>query len=185
MQWQITAALAVIAAPVVAETPDSKSVRDARNAEVVLSKYPPRALAAGEQGPVFFKVQLDAKGHPKSCQVTKSSGFPRLDQETCDLILLHAEFKSSNGAVSVNGSSVHEGVINWKIPAGATVGRSTAQTGGKQLPDKKICKRTVRTGTLSGFERTCMTRREWEQARTENVDSWDELQGRKGSTNGQ
>lgn len=184
MRWQMAAALALIAAPSFGETPDSKSVRDAKNTEVLMSKYPPRALAAGEQGPVFFRVRLDTNGHPLSCEVTQSSGYPRLDQETCDLILLHAEFKSPTGG-SVNSSSIHEGAVNWKIPGSAAAGNAPVQVSAMALPEKKICKRTVRTGTLSGFERTCMTRRDWDRARTEVHDSWDELQGRKGSTKGQ
>ena len=42
--------------------------------QVMFQNYPPRALAAGEQGTVFFVVKLDDKAHPTSCEVTHSSG---------------------------------------------------------------------------------------------------------------
>jgi hypothetical protein len=47
-----------------------------------------------------------------------------------------------------------------------------------------ICKKTVRTGTLASFERTCMSQSEWAKQRDASVQPWDELQGRKGSTSG-
>jgi hypothetical protein len=37
---------------------------------------------------------------------------------------------------------------------------------------------------LAGFERTCMTTREWARQSDDTKETWDELQGRKGSTKG-
>jgi len=47
-----------------------------------------------------------------------------------------------------------------------------------------ICKKTVRIGTLAGFERTCMTQREWNKQSDEMKEPWAESQGKKGSTSG-
>jgi hypothetical protein len=47
-----------------------------------------------------------------------------------------------------------------------------------------ICKKTVRTGTIAGFERTCMSQREWARQTDEERELWEEVQGKKGSTSG-
>jgi TonB family protein len=165
------------------EAPDAAAQRQAANADVLLSKYPARALKAGEQGPVYFNVKLDKKGHPLSCQVTKSSGYPKLDEETCNLVLLHMVFQPVKDESGRDLKPTHEGVINWKIPAGATVGTAPARVAAAPLPEKKICKRTPRIGTLAGFERTCMTKREWARSSEDTKGHWEETQG-KGHTNG-
>ena len=51
-------------------------------------------------------------------------------------------------------------------------------------PEKVVCKKTVRTGTLAGFERTCMTQREWARQSDDEREMWQEVQGKKGSTSG-
>lgn len=188
MRYLLAAVVAtILAAPVLAEAPTAKALRDARNTDVLLSKYPPRALRAGEQGPVFFKVKLDRQGQPVSCEVTRGSGYPRLDEETCDLVLLHMVFKPVKDDSGGEVSPTHEGVVNWKLPAGTAVAGSTAaplRIAAAPLPEKKICKRFAKTGSLASFERTCMTKREWQRATDESKEFWDELQGRKGNTNG-
>ena len=59
------------------------------------------------------------------------------------------------------------------------------RTAAKDAPEKMICKRHVRTGTLAGIERTCYTRSEWQRLANHTRDGWKEMQGIKGSTNGQ
>ena len=53
----------------------------------------------------------------------------------------------------------------------------------KGKPEKMICKRQVRTGTLAGVERTCYTRAEWQRLASHTREAWQEIQGIKGSTN--
>ncbi len=52
-------------------------------------------------------------------------------------------------------------------------------------PDKKICRRTLDTGSLVKATKVCFTRREWAAKSDDNKKFWEELQGSKGSTNGQ
>jgi hypothetical protein len=54
---------------------------------------------------------------------------------------------------------------------------------GDQKPEKQVCKKTVRTGTIAGVERTCMTLSEWKKQSDETKMTYEELQGRRGSTN--
>jgi hypothetical protein len=131
---------------------------------------------------VYFLVTLDKDAQPTSCQVTHGSGHPLLDAETCDLIVQHATFRSArdeNGRVT---KSTHEGVVNWRIPGAAPVSVAPVALTPATAPEKQICKRTVRSGTIGGVERTCMTAREWARLSQESRDWWDEQQGRKGQS---
>ena len=151
---------------------------ESKNGEFIFSQYPPRALAKGEQGVVQFQASADADGNVMSCKVTQSSGFKRLDRETCDLIVDHASFKP---AIDSNGKAreaVHEGFVNWRIPG---VAQTAAKVAGKS-PDEVVCKRQSRPGSLVAGSRLCLTRREWSEYAQRTQDDFGELQGRLGNT---
>ena len=148
--------------------------------EVVFKNYPPRALANGEQGAVYFVVALDKDAHATSCQVTHGSGHPLLDEETCNLIVQHAVFKSVQDASGKATKSTHEGVVVWRIPGAPEPSVAPVALTQNTAPEKQICKKTVRIGTLADAERTCLTQREWARLTDESRRTWDEFQGRKG-----
>src|SRR3954454_6408112 len=102
--------VASMLAPLVAQAHAADSTQDALNWDIFQKLYPPRALAAHEEGAVGFKVTIDKKGTVTGCQVTHTSGYSLLDQETCTLITLHAEFQPEEG---ISGSQLRtrEGVI--------------------------------------------------------------------------
>jgi len=177
------AAALVAAQPVVAADASSKAEHDRQLSEIVFQNYPPRALAAGEQGPVFFTVNLDKDAHPTSCQVTHGSGHPLLDAETCELIVRHAVFNSardSNGRVV---KQTTEGVVNWTLPGQTPVAINQIPLTASTTPEKQICKKTVRMGTLAGVEQTCMTPTEWAKQSDDAKSMWEDVQGKKGLTN--
>ncbi|NJC04971.1 TonB family protein [Sphingomonas kaistensis] len=147
---------------------------DLENAAVIQKLYPARALAAGEQGVVGFEVALDKAGHPTSCQVTQSSGFPRLDEETCTVITQHAVFGTNEGVGS--RSSTHKGTIAWTLPSGAVASKLAAAV--VQAPAKVTCRRFVKSGTIAGYERVCMTPAQWDEARLDSKANFEELQGK-------
>lgn len=184
LRFALASAVLAAAIPAAAAEPASKEKRLRQMTEVMLQNYPPRALAAGEQGAVFFVVKLDDKAHPTSCEVTHSSGHPLLDAETCAMIVRHAVFKSVIGPNGKLKRSTHEGVVNWRIPGTAPVPVKPIPVTASTKPEKQICKRTIKTGTLGGVERTCMTQAEWDRARTETQELWGDLQGKKGTTSG-
>lgn len=146
------------------ETPAEAAAREARNREFILKNYPPRARAAGEQGIVHFKITLDRDARLRSCEVTRSSGYPRLDAETCELMVAHAVFKTvEDDAGRLVRNPTHEGAINWQLPGvapAAPAPQKLASTGG---PDRLICRRITKTGSLANTERRCLTSREWDQ----------------------
>lgn len=168
-------ALLFVAAAIAASPEQSVQ---SKNDEFIFRHYPPRAKAAGEQGTVKFRAEADANGNVMSCKVTGSSGFRRLDEETCDLIVVHAKFKPTIDAEGFAREAVHDGVVNWRIP-GSLMATQVASIGGRPL-DEIVCKRTTKTGSLVARSRVCMTRQEWVAQAEHNQADWGDLQGRKG-----
>lgn len=177
------AALAVSMLQGASATASSATDKGARQIrEIVFQNYPPRALAAGEQGAVFFVVRLDKDAHATECEVTHGSGHPLLDIETCQLIMLHAEFKSARDASGHLTQQTAEGVVNWTIPGRTPEPIRPILLTGDQKPEKVVCKKSVRVGTLAAVERTCMTSSEWAKRSDESRQTFQELQGRRGFT---
>lgn len=172
--------LLAAAASIAASAPDPAQSVQSKNGEFIFSKYPPRALAAGEQGPVRFRAEVDAKGNVLACKVTVGSGFDRLDSETCDLIVNHATFKPTLDGDGKAREAIHDGIVNWRIP-GAAPATKVASIGGKS-PDEVVCKRVTKTGSLVSHSRLCLTRREWSRYADRNQDQYGEIQGRFGSS---
>jgi hypothetical protein len=50
--------------------------------------------------------------------------------------------------------------------------------------EKMICKRRPKTGSLAGYEKSCHTKAEWQKISDSTRDTWQEIQGAKGSTHG-
>jgi TonB family protein len=172
------------AVPAFAQPADPNAAQNAANWAVFQKLYPPRALAAREEGAVGFKVTIDKQGTVTGCEVTRSSGHPLLDRETCTLITLHAEFQPEK---DLSGSQVRtrDGVIAWKLPASGTQLSAPKEVASNDQLEKVVCKKTIRTGTVGAVERTCMSRRDWARQADEMKEPWEDVQGKKGSTSGQ
>jgi hypothetical protein len=170
----------LLAQPTLAEDQSSKAERNRQLSEIIFQNYPPRALAAGEQGPVFFVVALDKDARATSCEVTHGSGHPLLDAETCELIVLHAVFNSAKDANGHLLKQTAEGVVNWTLPGHAPEPIKPLLLTSTNKPEKQICKKTIRTGTIADVERTCMTASDWARQTDEERELWGEVQGKKG-----
>ena len=125
----------------------------------------------------------DVAGYVKGVSERIGEHMKMLDQETCTLITLNAEFKPEEG---LSGSQVRtrDGMITWKLPTSTTQLAAPQALAANTAPEKVICKKTIRTGTVAATERTCMTQRDWERQSAEEREAWGELQGKKGSTSG-
>jgi TonB family protein len=156
-------------------TPDQKAAQNALNWDIFQKLYPKRALEAREEGAVGFVVSLDNKGEVTRCQVTHTSGHPLLDEETCQIVTLHAQF-NPDPSLSPSQTKTHEGLIAWKLPASTTVLVPPKPVATAKAPEQVVCKRTVRVGTLAGFERTCMTPTEWAKQTSQMKQPWEEMQ---------
>lgn len=173
----------LVAAPALAQTAAQKA-QNATNWDVFLKLYPQRALKAHEEGAVGFTVTLNNKGDITNCQVTRSSGHPLLDAETCNLITLNAVF-TPDPNLSSSQTKTHEGVINWKLPNSTTTLSAPTVVASNAAPEQVVCKKVLRTGSLASYERTCMTPSQWAKQSDAMKAEWQDLQGKKGSTAGQ
>ena len=79
---------------------------------------------------------------------------------------------------------MHEGVIAWKLPASDTQLAAPTAFTSAGAPDRIICKKSVKTGSIAASERTCMTQRDWNRQSDDAKEMWEDLQGKKGSTHG-
>lgn len=164
-----------------AVSPPSAEVSRSPNGEFIFRNYPPRALAAGEQGQVRFRAEVDADGRVTGCKVTASSGHRRLDRETCQLIADHATFSPALDGTGKARAATHEGLVNWRIPGAAPASVKVSSTGGRNM-EEVVCRKQLETGSLVKSSRRCMTRREWALSSERNQNEWGELQGAKGSS---
>jgi len=162
--------------PEVTKASEERASREASNWQVLYKLYPPRALAAREEGTVGFTVGIDSGGNPASCKITQSSGHPLLDLETCELIMVHATFKRPDG-VSRSQQRSYEGVVNWKLPATPQPIVPAEPKRIAQAPpsEELVCKRILRTGSNAAFERKCMTKSEWQRVSDEVRNDFDRL----------
>lgn len=131
-----------------------------KNGEFLAKNYPPRALAAGEQGKVGFRIVVEPDGTLGTCEITESSGFQSLDNETCEIIVRNAKLPVIRNANGRAVRSVQNGYINWVHPTGAK-SAAPVETAEVSNPDKIICKKTAATGSLIRRTKQCMTARQW------------------------
>lgn len=78
--------------------------------------YPTESLKAGEQGTVAFRLDIDAEGKASNCVVVLSSGYPRLDKATCDVMIRRARFTPATDATGVPGKGIFSSKVKWVIP---------------------------------------------------------------------
>ena len=164
-----------------AQTPGPKAAQDGLNWDIFQKLYPPRALAAHEEGAVGFTVTLDNKGQVTRCQVTHSSGHPILDEETCKLITLNAVF-TPDPNLSPSQTKTHEGLITWKLPGWAATLQPPKPVTPAAAPEQVVCKKVLRVGTLAAYERTCMTPTQWAKQTDAMKQPYEDMQGKKGSS---
>jgi len=175
--------VASMLAPLVAQAHAADSTQDALNWEIFQKLYPPRALAAHEEGAVGFTVTLDSKGAVTGCQVTHSSGHPLLDQETCKIITMNAQFNPDPN-VSASQTRTHQGLIAWKLPTWVATLEPPKPVAASGAPEKLVCKKVLRVGSLASFDRTCLTPTEWAKQSDDQKQPFADFQGKKGSTSG-
>jgi TonB family protein len=171
----VAAAAALFVLPSYAQSQDAKAARDTLNWGIFEKLYPARALNAREEGAVGFTVTLDSKGEVTGCQVTHSSGHPLLDEETCKVVTMHAQF-TPDPHLGPSQTKTHEGLIAWKLPESSPVLAAPKPILASASPEKIVCKKTLRAGTLAAFDRTCMTPTEWAKQSDQQKEPFTEAQ---------
>jgi len=78
--------------------------------------YPADALSANMQGVVVFALDVDAGGIVAGCSITRSSGWPSLDDRTCALLKRRGRFYPAldGSALAVPGQ--FKGSFEWRQP---------------------------------------------------------------------
>jgi len=165
-----------------AQPSDPNASRNALNWDIFQKLYPPRAIAAHEEGAVGFTVTLDNKGQVRRCQVTHTSGHPLLDEETCKVITMNAVF-TPDPNLGPSQTKTHQGLITWKLPGWATTLQPPKPVTPAATPEQVVCKKTLRVGTLAAYERTCMTPTQWAKQSDAMKQPYEDMQGKKGSSN--
>lgn len=94
-------------APAPAPVARTSAVPDLRRNQISDEDYPSASLRAEEEGVTRARFFITADGRAAQCSVEGSSGFPRLDQKTCELIERRFRFKPA----TEDGKPVGE----WKV----------------------------------------------------------------------
>ena len=72
-------------------------------------------------------------------------------------------------------------MVNWTLPGHTPAPLTMASASTAGASDKPICKRELRPGNLSVYDRTCMTAEEWQQRRNDLKSTFEQMQGKKAS----
>lgn len=78
--------------------------------------YPSRALREEREGVTGFRVSVGTDGKVTSCEITKSSGSPDLDQATCDNVRRRARFTPATDGEGNPTTGSYTNAIRWVIP---------------------------------------------------------------------
>ena len=173
------ASLPALLATSVADSSDSgQRIQSAQNGEFVAAHYPPGALKRGEQGKVAFRLTVEPSGAIGACDVTSSSGFASLDNETCEMMVSYARLQPVRNMDGRAIRATQSGFIVWRLPAGVTVASATPSAKTMPKPDEIVCKRSEVTGSLIAKVNQCMSRDDWKKQEQQWRDEMDRLQGR-------
>ncbi len=92
----------------------TKAVPVGRGNSMGRDDYPDASARAEEQGSTRVTFLIGVDGKVETCAVTQSSGFPRLDDATCKIILRRFRFKPA----TVEGKPVQETraqAVRWNL----------------------------------------------------------------------
>lgn len=78
--------------------------------------YPSQSLRDGEQGTVRVRLTINRLGMPRQCTIEQSSGYRRLDEATCRILLERARFEPAvNEAGEVVQGFYTVPPIRWQL----------------------------------------------------------------------
>ncbi|WP_175518027.1 energy transducer TonB [Sphingomonas sp. OK281] len=87
--------------------------------------YPVSAVKVGQHGTVSYRVFVGDDGGVISCIVTKSSGVPALDNQSCASIMQRARFIPAKDRAGRVRSGAYDGKVTWTVPQDASAGMPT------------------------------------------------------------
>ena len=172
----LATSIALASSAAIAQAP-GETAQQAENREFIVKNYPPGALKRGEQGKVTFRLTIEPDGSLGKCDITESSGFAGLDQETCEIMIFNARLKPVLNEEGRAIRATQTGFIVWRLPGSeGQVAAATPATMPK--PEPVICKRSHKTGSLVAMTKQCMTQNEWKQSEQASRDQVENIMGR-------
>lgn len=81
--------------------------------------YPPASVRAREEGTVRFVVGVGPDGKATGCSVSRSSGFKRLDDATCPIMLRKGIYFAATGGTGGGEVTMLEQELKWSLRPGA------------------------------------------------------------------
>jgi TonB family protein len=145
--------------PAIVTAPAEPSAIIERNKLVIQKFYPRSSLRRGEEGDVYFRINVNRDGRLDGCQIIKSSGYEALDTATCDMLLKGATATPLIAADGWRTAGIRDGIVPWVLPDGARRPAtpppltSTRNAAGEKL----ICRRQTKTGSNYIMEKVCLT----------------------------
>lgn len=80
------------------------------------SDYPTGELRLGHAGAVGFSLTIGSAGQVTGCTVTRSSGYPALDETTCRLLARRARFEPARDEQGLPAAGAYASTVRWQIP---------------------------------------------------------------------
>ncbi len=173
--------------PVTVTAPAEPSAIIERNKLVIQKFYPRSSLRRGEEGDVYFRINVNRDGRLDGCQIIKSSGYEALDTATCDMLLKGATATPLVAADGWRTAGVRDGIVPWVLPDGVRRPAtpppltSTRNAAGEKL----ICRRQTKTNSLYIMEKVCLTAHDWKLQQDYAQAETQAMQSPKGPLGGQ
>lgn len=83
---------------------------------VTNADYPSASIRNEEQGTASFRLTIGTNGRVTNCQITSSTGFSRLDNETCRQLQRRARFRPALDDAGNPTTGSYSSSIRWEIP---------------------------------------------------------------------
>ena len=83
---------------------------------VTPNDYPSASLRNEETGTASFRLTIGTNGRVTDCQITASTGFSRLDNETCRQLRRRARFRAALDDAGNPTTGSYSSQIRWEIP---------------------------------------------------------------------
>ncbi|WP_447764760.1 energy transducer TonB [Sphingopyxis panaciterrae] len=78
--------------------------------------YPTKARTKMLEGDTGFRLTVDKMGAITHCEIISSSGFPILDERTCELLKMRAKFAPSLDASGEPVADTYSNRVRWQLP---------------------------------------------------------------------
>ena len=78
--------------------------------------YPSEAIRNEEEGRTVSRILIGRDGRVRSCGIVTSSGHPRLDAATCDVLVRRGAFKPARDAAGRAIEATRQVPVRWVLP---------------------------------------------------------------------